>query len=269
MDLDCKKKLSKEYYELYYDAEYPLPPIDLEQRRRERLQPCYTTGVDHKTDNKMAFHELILRTGGWEDKSVLDYACGDGSWAAHFALTGARKVVGFDLAESGIRRAHDRIVVEDLANKVYLMVMDAKDLAFPANTFEMVFGDGVLPHVIKCSGVFEELHRVMKPGAKAYFKEGLADFPLFSLYWKLKGETQEGVGPIHAKQIRKLTPMFSDVQIIGDTFFFSVKTFVWKPSAGKIRRRFLRVCKDLDNFLFTICPPLRTWGSFAYIVLTK
>jgi len=133
----------------------------------------------------------------------------------------------------------------------------------------MVIGDGVLHHVMKYPAIFEKLHRVMKPGAKAYFRENLADFPLFRLYWKSKGEVEQGDVPIHAKQIRSYTQMFSDIEIVGDTFFFSVKAFLWKPSAGKIRRSVLRTCKNLDNLLFKICPPLRAWGSFSYIVLTK
>jgi hypothetical protein len=52
----------------------------------------------------MAFHELILCTGGWiENNLLMGYACGYGGWTTHFALTGSKKVVCFDVGESVIR----------------------------------------------------------------------------------------------------------------------------------------------------------------------
>jgi ubiquinone/menaquinone biosynthesis C-methylase UbiE len=259
----------KAFYETRYDSYGTLPLVEVETRRRERLQPCYSTGRDHKSDNKMAFHDLIVRTGGWQQKSVLDYGCGDGTWSVYFALTGARQVTGFDIATSGIHRGDDRVRRQGLSDKVALMVMDAKDLAFPAESFDMVFGDGVLCHLVGHPHVFAELHRVMKPGAKAYFKEGLADFPPFRLYWKLKKDNREQAGPVRSEWIRRSTEMFSDVQVIGDTFIYSVKTLLWKPSLSPFRRLILKSAKKADDVLFAMCPPLRRWGSFAYIVLTK
>lgn len=96
------------------------------------------------------------------------------------------KVVGFDLAESGIRRGRKRIKVQGLTDKVELLVMDASNLGFPDNVFDMVIGTAVLHHVIKYPNVLEELHRIMKPGAKGYFLEGLADFFFGNIGGKLR-----------------------------------------------------------------------------------
>lgn len=266
---DHIKKTEKEYHERYYHRDYPQKLMDVEQFRREHMSPCYTTGLDRYSDNSMAFDELLRQRGGWKDKVILDYACGLGKWSVYYALTGAKKVFGFDLAESGVRRGQDLACRHGLADKVSLTVMDATNLGYPDNSFDMVIGQGVLHHVIKYPGVFDELYRVMKPGAKVYFHEGLADFPLFNLWWRLKGEVDQGDTPIHAEEVRKLAHQFSDVQIIGDTFLFSVKTFIWKPSVGKVGRFTLKACKNLDNFLFRVCPPLRAWGAFSYIVITK
>jgi ubiquinone/menaquinone biosynthesis C-methylase UbiE len=268
-DFDRIKKTEKEYHERYYYRDSPMKLMDLQQFRREHMSPCYTTGTERYSDNGMAFDELLRQQGGWTDKVILDYGCGLGKWAVYYALTGAKKVMGFDLAESGIRRGSDLVRRQGLADKVSLSVMDATNLGYPDNTFEMVIGQGVLHHVIKYPGIFEELYRVMKPGAKAYFHEGLADFPLFDLWWRLKGEVDQGDTPIHAEHVRRLAHRFSDVQIIGDTFLFSVKTFIWKPSIGKVGRFVLKTCKNLDNFLFRMYPPLRAWGAFSYIIITK
>jgi hypothetical protein len=109
----------------------------------------------------------------------------------------------------------------------------------------------------------------MKPGAKAYFLEGLADFPLFRLWWKIKGEVPEGDVPIFAREIREKARMFRDVEIQGDTFLYSMKTFFRKKPRTRAARWFLRTVKQGDQVLFRLVPTLRKWGSFSYITLTK
>ncbi|PKL50528.1 MAG: hypothetical protein CVV39_01330 [Planctomycetes bacterium HGW-Planctomycetes-1] len=270
MDIEKIKAVEKQFHEIYRDGSGPLEPVNVEQVRSTILSPCYENGNDRYSDNKKAFHDLILHDGGWRDKKVLlDYACGNGVWAIYFALTGTEKVIGFDIAESGIRRGNERVQSHGLADKVKLLTMDASKLEFPDNTFDMVIGTAVLHHVIKYPGVFEELYRVMKPGAKAYFLEGLADFPLWKLWWKIKGEVPSGDVPIFSKVIRGKAHMFSKIEITGDTFLFSAKTFLWKKNCGLLRKFILKILKRSDDFLFKICPFLRRWGSFSYIVFTK
>jgi SAM-dependent methyltransferase len=200
-ETDRRKAAEKAFFEQYRTDDSPLSPVDVAEIQRTKLAPCHTTGDDRYSDNKRAFHQRILRDGGWENKYVLDYACGTGMWSIYFALTGARRVVGFDLAESGVRRGQELAQRQGLAGKVSLLVGDATRLPFPNDHFEIIIGTAVIHHVIKYPNVFEELHRVLKPGAKAYFLEGLADFPLFRLWWKLKGEVPQGDVPIFRREL--------------------------------------------------------------------
>jgi ubiquinone/menaquinone biosynthesis C-methylase UbiE len=267
--LNEQKTIEKAYHDQMYDGEGALPAIGVEDFERTELQPCYTTGRDLYAENKKAFHKILHAHGGWRGKHVLDYACGFGDWACYFALTGARCVNGFDLSETAIRRGRQRVERQGLARQVQLDVMDATKLTYPDDSFEIVIGHGVIHHTIKYPGIFEQMHRVMKPGTKAYFLENLADFPLFRLYWWLKGEVPEGDVPVFSKELREKTSMFSDVQIIGDTFTHSIKTFMWKPNPSPARRRVMAATQRMDEALFRAVPSLRRWGSFCYIVLTK
>lgn len=264
-----RKAAEKAFFEEYRADQQPLEAVDVDEVRRTKLSPCYTTGDDRYSDNKQAFHELILRNGGWAGKHVLDYACGSGMWAIYFALTGARRVTGFDLAESGVRRGHVLANRQNVGDRVQLVVGDATRLPFPDDHFEIVIGTAVIHHVIKYPNVFEELHRVMQPGAKAYFLEGLADFPLFRLWWRLKGEVPQGDVPIFRRELKGKGRIFRSVEVIGDTLVGSTKTFIWKKRMGAVRRGLLRATQALDNGLFTVCPPLRRWGCFSYSVFTK
>jgi ubiquinone/menaquinone biosynthesis C-methylase UbiE len=262
------KLREKEYHEQLREGG-ELPLVDINEIHRTRLAPCYTTGSDHYSDNKAAFHEFIKVRDTWEGKYILDYACGDGEWAAYFALTGAKQVAGFDLAESGIRRGEKRLEQQGLEGRAHLYTMDASKLGFPDNEFDMVIGHAVIHHVIKYENIFDELHRVMKPGAKAFFLENLADFPLWKLHWRLKGEVPEGDVPIFSKELREKARMFSKVEVQGDTFLFAMKRFIWKSDMGVGRRQLLKTLKAADSILFSLCPILRRWGGFCYICLTK
>jgi len=267
--MDKVKKIEKDFHERLREGKHPLPPVKIDDIHRMYLQPSYTSGKDKYSDNKMAFHEIIYRDGGWKNKLTLDYGCGDGTWAVYFSLTGARKVIGFDLAEIGIRRGRDRIIRQGLSDKSYLLVGDASHLPFADDAFDIVIGTAVMHHVIKYPNIFNELYRVMKPKSKAYFLEGLADFFIWKIWWRLKGQVPQGDVPIFSEEIKYKSSMFSSMEIIGDTFLYSVKTFIWKPNMSKSRKKILNACKKIDCVMFKICPWLRKWGSFSYIILTK
>ena len=234
------------------------------------LRPCFEGTGDHYSENRMFFHAVM--DGIWKDKNMLDYACGLGNWSVYFALTGARQVTGFDMNPVGIEIGRTIAQKQGVADKVRLVEADATDLPFLDDEFELVIGTGVLHHTIKYENIFENLHRVMKPGGKAFFLENLADFPLWRLHWWLKGQIPEGDVPIFSKDVRAKAHMFSQIEIIGDTFVHSLKTFFYKRKEGSLsvlRRGLLRLSYRTDQVLFSLFPKLRSWGSFSVIILTK
>ena len=219
MDLERTKRIEKQHHEQEY-AIRSILPADVEEIRRQRLRPCYAGGSDRYSDNIMTFHELMLRYGGWTDKIVLDYACGNGSWAMYWALTGAKRVIGFDIAETGIRRGMQHVIAHDASDKVQLVCMDAAKLGFQDEYFDIVIGGAALHHVTKYPGIFEELHRVMKNGARAYFLEGLADFPLLKLWWKIRETLSRGMFPYLLKRFEKPRTCFLMWKSSGILFSF-------------------------------------------------
>lgn len=243
--------------------------LNVEEVRANELRPCYQGRGDLYSENRELFHEIIMQDGGWENRRTLDYCCGLGSWAVYFGLTGATEVVGFDMGSSGIDIGREHVAKQNLEDKVKLVVADATSLPFPDNDFDIVIGHGVIHHTIKYPGIFEDLYRVMKPGSKAYFQENLADFPLWRMWWKIKGEVPDGDVPIFSEEVREKAHMFGEIKIIGDSFFHSIKTIVYCPNMGKMRRGILWCSHNADKVLFRLFPGLRKWGSMSVIVLTK
>ena len=58
---------------------------------------------------------------------------------------------------------------------VEFLVMDAKALAFPDNSFDMIISTGSLHHWKEPVRVLNEIHRCLKPGAAAWIYDGYAD----------------------------------------------------------------------------------------------
>ena len=234
------------------------------------LRPCFEGSGDHYSENRMFFHTILDEV--WRGKYVLDYACGSGNWAIYFALTGAKRVVGFDFNVTGIEVGKKAVQQQGLGDRVQLVAADASNLPFPDAEFEVVIGNGALHHTIKYDAVFDNLRRVMKPGSRAFFLENLADFPLWRLWWWLKGSVQEGDVPIFSREVQEKARMFSQVDIIGDTFVHSLKHLLYRGRDDGLnawRKRLLRLTYSADQMLFRVFPRLRLWGSMSVIVLTK
>lgn len=258
----------KKFHDTLYGTHHKLS-FELESFKRSLIQPAYIGNGDLYSDNRWAFHQILNDRTDWKGKTVLDYGCGYGLWSIYFASTGAGKVHGFDLSGKAVEMGMELIHEMGLQDRVVLSEMDASELEYPDKMFDIVVGHAVLHHTIKYPGIFEHLYRVMKPGAKAYFFEGLADFPLWKLWWKIKGEVPEGDVPIFDHEVREKAHMFSDVEIIGDTFFHSIKHFLWRKNPNPFRRSLMKTSHRFDQWMLNNFPSLRKWGSFSYIILTK
>lgn len=269
IDLERQRQNEQAYWNTVRPQQKKLQALPTDYVQRNLLRPCYEGEGDLYSENRMYFHEIIQRDGGWAGKHVLDYACGIGNWAIYFGSTGASKVTAFDMSAAGVKLGNDKVAELGLQKTVEIIEADATNLPFAAASFDIVIGTGVLHHTIKYPGIFENLYRVMKPGTKAYFSENLADFPLWRLWWKIKGEVPEGDVPIFAREVREKAHMFEKVEIIGDSFVHSAKTVLYKPGMGAVRRGLLRLTHQTDEVLFKIAPVLRRWGSMSVIVLTK
>ncbi len=253
-----------------YRRQWPRRIVPAEIEANE-LRPCFEGRGDHKSENRMFFHAIL--DGAWKGRCVLDYACGMGDWAVYFALTGARRVVGFDVNPVGVELGGSLAREHGVADRVRLVRADAVHPPFRSGAFDLVIGTSVLHHVVKYGDVFDALHRVMKPGGRAFFLENLADFPAWRLRWWLKGAVPDGDVPIFSREVRRRARLFSKVEIIGDTLVHSLKRIIYRRDGdGKLpawRSRLLRWTWKTDQALFRTIPALRAWGSWSVIILTK
>jgi phosphatidylethanolamine/phosphatidyl-N-methylethanolamine N-methyltransferase len=76
------------------------------------------------------------------------------------------RIVGIDISAGMLRRAQDRVVEHGLTNVDALAVMDAKHLALPDASFDVVVAQYVITAVPDPETTLDEFVRVLKPGGE-------------------------------------------------------------------------------------------------------
>src|ERR1044072_756715 len=105
-----------------------------------------------------------LRFDCYSRKRVLEIGCGTGTDLLQFARAGAI-VTGVDLTPRSIEIARRRFAVYDCPGE--FAIGDAENLAFPDESFDLVYSFGVLHHAPDTERAINEAHRVLKRGGRA------------------------------------------------------------------------------------------------------
>lgn len=116
-------------------------------------------------------------------KKVLDYCCGDGGTIFFLAEHGA-KAVGIDISGVSIQKAKAEALRKRLNEQASFYVMDAENLKFKDNYFDLIVCNGVLHH-LDIKRAYPELTRVLKLDGKIICAEPLVYNPVFQLYRKM------------------------------------------------------------------------------------
>lgn len=100
------------------------------------------------------------RVGG----RILEVGVGTGISLPDYAPD--NRLVGIDLSEPMLRKAQERVEELGLKNVEQLAVMDAENLSFPADSFDVVVAQYVISTVPNPDRVLDEIARVVKPGGE-------------------------------------------------------------------------------------------------------
>jgi SAM-dependent methyltransferase len=81
---------------------------------------------------------------------------------------------------------------------------DAHHTPYPDAAFDLVIGDGILHH-LDLDVALGEVHRVLKPGGRAVFREPRLDNPLLKLFRRLTPSARtEDERPLDAADLRRI-----------------------------------------------------------------
>jgi phosphatidylethanolamine/phosphatidyl-N-methylethanolamine N-methyltransferase len=110
--------------------------------------------------------EAIKRMSIAPDARVLEVGVGTGINLALYPRDA--QIIGIDFSASMLEKARERMWKKELAN-ARLLQMDAADLKFPDNSFDIVYAPYLISVVPDPVQVAQEMRRVCRPGGRIIF----------------------------------------------------------------------------------------------------
>lgn len=134
---------------------------------------------------------------------VLDFGCGRGERSLLMLAHGAR-VDGIDISPVYISEAEEQALAAGHDPARFSFVAgDAHATPYDDGTFDLVIGEGILHH-LDLDLAMSEIHRVLKPGGRAVFREPLLDNPLLKGFRLLTPRVRtEDERPFSADDLKK------------------------------------------------------------------
>ena len=121
---------------------------------------------DYRFD-KLHYLPRLVDFDGFRGKTLLEIGCGIGTDLVRFARGGAI-VTGVDLSETAIDLSRKNFHLHGLIPHD-LRTANAEALPYPDNSFDVVYGHGVIQYTSDPRRLVRECHRVLRPGGRAIF----------------------------------------------------------------------------------------------------
>ncbi len=230
--------------------------------------------IGHDTEARNRFYYLAERAReryqeelrDVDGKRVLIVGCSEGG-VTPMARRGAAKVVGIDIADEAIRRLNEGIADEGLADRASALVMDAENLSFERESFDLIACSGVLHH-LDVERAASSWAKALAPGGRVVMLEPMAWNPAALVYRRFTPSMRtEFEHPLKPVDIEILKRHFEVVEVES----FVLASLLSLPSAyvsrlEPFKDRALRVLESVDDVLFSVFPPLRYLGWTAVII---
>lgn len=197
-------------------------------------------------------------------RKILEYGCGSGSQTIALSKMG-ENVIGFDISKEAINLAK-KIANDSKLENIKFYVMDAKKLRFENNSFDIIFGRGILHH-LPIDIALEEIVRVLNSEGKVIFYEPMGINPLINIMRKLIP---------HFRTIDEHPLVYNDLKLFSKYFkivkfkFFHLVTLIAIIFHKMIIFPYLlKKSVQIENILFKMFPHLKLLAWQVIIMLEK
>ncbi len=200
-------------------------------------------------------------------QDVLVAGCSEGG-VTPLARRGAR-VTGIDIASEAITRLTAGIEREGLQDLASAKLMNAEDLTFPDNSFDLICCTGVVHH-LDIERTMPSWVRVLRPGGRVSMNEPMAWHPAVAAYRALTPSMRTpDEHPLTPKDIKIFRRYFEEVTVRGYvlTSLLSLP-FALRPQLSILKQVSLGALERLDDSLVKRIPQLAYFCWTAVIELS-
>ena len=209
------------------------------------------------------FKKLIRGPGGLQGARVLEVGAGLTTQAFWMVDEGAH-VTGIDISDVVVEKVRARAREMGVQDSCDFQVMDAENLSFPPDSFDVVCGNSVIHH-IDLELAYANAAKVLKPQGRAVWREPLGHNPLLNAFRRLTPRMRTAdEHPLVMDDLKLAERWFNSI----DARFFHITT----PAALAFRRsaRFRGVLRRLERIDAWLMPPgRRGLHRFAWFVVVQ
>jgi SAM-dependent methyltransferase len=170
--------------------------------------------------DKLHYLPRLVDFTAYRGRQLLEVGCGIGTDLVRFAQGGAI-VTGVDLSETAIDLARRNFHLHHVS-AADLRVANAEALPYADETFDVVYGHGVVQYTADPVRLIHECHRVLKPGGEAIFMVYNRVSWLNGLSKLMKVPLEHEDAPVlrkfSAREYRRLLAPFETVRIVAERF---------------------------------------------------
>jgi ubiquinone/menaquinone biosynthesis C-methylase UbiE len=189
------------------------------------------------------FYDFLEKNS--ESKIILDYGCGIGSVTEKVARQKPSKIVGADISDVSINKAIESAKEANI--KIEYRVENCESLNFESQTFDLIYGTGILHHLnLKTSA--NEINRLLKKNGKMVFMEPLGTNPLINIYRKLTPNSRSvDEHPFINSDFKFLKTLYGELEIR----YYGFLTLLFFPFYNKPEKsRFYKFLAAIDQKIF-------------------
>ena len=181
-----------------------------------------------------------------KDKNILDYGCGIGLNTEKYLKYLPKKITGIDISEISLQKARKRVKLYE-NQKVEFKQDNCENLSLENESFELVYGTGVLHH-LKLDLAIKEIARVLKKDGKIIFVEPLGTNPIINLYrWMTPKARSQDEHPFNENDFAFMRNHFKDLKIK----YYGFLTLIFYPFYGnQSSSKFFNWLSNFDQYLF-------------------
>ncbi|AYD01117.1 class I SAM-dependent methyltransferase [Neorhizobium sp. NCHU2750] len=226
---------------------------------REFLDKWYRT-IKNGAD---AQDEQVIRLS--KNADVMEYGCSDGGLSIDQLRLPrfAKSLSGIDISDVAIAKANDKARLQGHKNSTFY-AMDAQNMTFKAESFDLVFGRGIIHH-LDLDLCYADVCRVLRPGGRAVFYEPMGHNPVLNLYRARTPEIRTpDEHPLLVADFKLAKKYFSGVSVT----YFGLATVLSAVVPGTAGRVGLQLGHAADAVLLNI-PFIRRFAWYALITLQK